>query len=214
MQLSGQLGHYGQRLRLKLGRGDAGHAVPHDTAHGLVRAGVGDVGGGDLGAARRAADVGQAQVVHQCGAGDLRGRGAGAVRGAGQHGQAGLFGGCVVPQHQPVDAAAHSVGGGQGDRLRLLQDDAAAPEAGRTHPCLPGADGHGQVAVCGHGKVLVCAVYAAQAGAEIPGSVVGVVGDAVFRVGDDIGHKPSFTSCASSVCPAGWSGWCRWTGSR
>ena len=214
MQLSGQLGHYSQRLRLQLRRGDAGDAVPHDAADGLVRVGVGDVGGGDLGAARRAADLGQAQVIHQRGASDLRRCGACAVRGALQHLQAGLSGGCVVAQHQPVDAAAHGVGGGQGDRLRLLHDDAAAPKAGRTHPCLPGADGHGQAAVCGHGKVLVGAVYAAQPGAEEPGSVVGVVGDAVFRVGDDIGHKPSFTSCASSACPAGWSGWCRWTGSR
>nr|DAH46050.1 MAG TPA: hypothetical protein [Caudoviricetes sp.] len=200
-------------LRQLLG-GDAGHTVPHQAADGFVRPRVGDVGGGDGGAGGWAADVGQTQVIHQRGAGDLRCRGAGTVRSAVQHGQAGLFGSGVVPQHQPVDAAAHSVGGGQGDRLRLLQDDAATPEAGWTHPCLPGADGHGQVAVCSHGKVLVCAVYAAQAGAEVPGSVVGVVGDAVFRVGDDIGHKPSFTSCASWACPAGWSGWCRWTGSR
>nr|DAO46675.1 MAG TPA: hypothetical protein [Caudoviricetes sp.] len=193
----------------QLCRRDPGHAVPHDAADGFVGAGVGDVGGGDALAAGLAGDRGKAEVIDQCRAGDLRRRGAGGARGALQHQQARLAGGGVVSQHDAVNAGAHRVGGGQGDGLGLLHDDAAAFEPRRAHPRLPRADGHAQLACGGDGEVLVRAVHAAQAGGEEARSVVGVIGDAVFRVCDEICHTSSFRFCASWGCPAGWCGWCR-----
>nr|UVY44007.1 MAG: hypothetical protein [Bacteriophage sp.] len=144
--------------------GDAGHAIPHHAADGLICARVVDVGDGDGGGACGALDLGKAEVVDQLGAGDGRGRRGSGIRRAVQHQQAGLFGGGVVAQHHAVDAAAHGIGGGQGQCGGLLHDDAAALEPRRAHPCLPGAHLHAQAALCCDGKILLGAVYAAQAG--------------------------------------------------
>ena len=186
------------------------HTVPHDAADGLVRARVVDVGDGNGGGACGSLDLGKAEVVDQLGAGDGRGSRPGRIRDTFQHLQAGLFGGSVVAQHHAVDAAAHGIGGGQGQCGGLLHDDAAALEPRRAHPCLTGAHLHAQAALCRDGKILLGAVYAAQAGGEVTRSVVGIVGNAVFGVSNDISHKVLlFRSCASWAFPAGLCGWCR-----
>ena len=137
------------------------HAVPHDAADGFIRAGVGDVGGGDGSAACGASDLGKAEIIDQLGAGDFRSRRGSGVRCAVQHHKAGLFGGGIVAQHDAVDAAAHRVRFGEHYGGGLLHDDAAALEPRRAHPCLTGAHLHAQAALCRDGEILLGAVYAA-----------------------------------------------------
>ena len=184
MQLSGQLGHYGQRLRLQLGRGDAGHAVPHDAAHVLGRAGVGDVGGGDHRGACRHAHRAQAQlvlvVVLQDG-GRLRGGG----RGAGLELDGGQVCRGVELQHHPVDAGQGAVGvrDGQIDRLPAAGRDAL--EVVVVDPRKAG--GYGDLPRAGDADrvVGIFGVDAGGAGAQVGAHVLRVVGDAVQWVSDD-----------------------------
>ena len=48
---------------------------------------------------------------------------------------------------------------------------------------------HAQPVCRGDGKILLGAVHAALAGGKVARCVVGIVGDALQRVGDDICHK-------------------------
>ena len=135
-----------------------------------------------------AGDLGEAQVVQQRRAGDVR-RGGLSVGGALQYPQGGLVGRCVVAQHDAVDAGALAVRKGKGQGLGLPHDDAVALKPGGVYPAHARADGHGQAARRGDGEILLAAVHARRAGGGVPGSVGGVVVDAVEGVSNDVAQN-------------------------
>ncbi len=157
---------------------------PHDTAHGLVRAGVGDVGGGDHRGACGHAHRAQAQLVLVVVLQD-----GGRLRGGGRRARLELDGGQVGRrvklQHHPVDAGQGAVGvrDGQGDRFPAAGGDAL--EVVVVDPRKAG--GHGDLPRAGDadGVVRVLRVDAGGAGAQIGAHVLGVVGHAVQRVSDN-----------------------------
>ena len=185
----------GQCLCAQRLHGDAGDAVPHEAAEGFVGAGVGEVGGGDGGLARRAGDLGEAEVIDHLGAGEVRACRLGGRR-ALQHLQRGAAAGSVVPEHDAVDAGQSAVREGQREGLGLPHGDAEAHPPADVHPRLPRADGEVGAAIGGssHREVDVGAVNAAGAPGKVGRSILGVIGDAAQRVGNNSGGAQAIAS--------------------
>ena len=94
-----------------------------------------------------------------------------------------------MPEHDAVDAGQSAVREGQREGLGLPQGDALAGKATDVHPRPARADGDGGAAILGHRdrKILLGAEHAGSAGGEVGRCVLGIVGDAAQRVGDNAG---------------------------
>ena len=164
--------------------GDAGDAVPHEAADGLIGAGVGDVCGGDRRRPRRDRDRAQAQLVLVVVLQDV-GRLSGHGRRAGLESDGGEVGRRIKLQHHTIHPVEGVVGVGHGQHRVLPAANGHAFEVVVVDPGK--ARGNGDLPGAGDadGEIAVLCVDAGRAGAQVGGYIFGTVGHAVQRIGND-----------------------------